>query len=117
MSDIYYRYENGDKVDEKFSIHLLEFRVIRKTAKGAWISDIWDHDGKFARFVLDGSGKRYAYPTKADARNSFIIRKKRQIQHCENALNSARRCLAIALTSEDIEPGFGHALLSPLVQA
>ena len=75
---IYYRlvdrhYTTGVTVDT------LQFRLVRKTPAGAWIAEMWDRDALYPRFVLDGKGKRYAYPDLEDAKASFLIRKQRQV--------------------------------------
>lgn len=94
----YYREVDGWFVNDKPSIQLREFRLVSRTAKGAWITDLWDHDSSYKRFVLDGDGKRFAYPTKELARASFIIRKQRQIQHATNTRNKALQFLSLAET-------------------
>ncbi|NTU49579.1 MAG: hypothetical protein HGA87_01550 [Desulfobulbaceae bacterium] len=53
-----------------------EYRLIRETPKGYWIEDEWSID---KRWVSKTARKRYAYPTKAEALDSFIARKRRQI--------------------------------------
>lgn len=54
-------------------VEFYEFRFLRKTPRGAWI-DVW---GK-PKFILDGARKRWACPTKQEALESFLARKKRQ---------------------------------------
>jgi hypothetical protein len=83
-----YRYEdfpNGDTVN----IDLLEFKVERLTPRGAWIRYGF---GKL-RFVLCGTGKRHAYPTKAEAWESYCIRKYRRMQHLLRQVKRARAAL------------------------
>lgn len=101
--ETYYRYE-GEVNDLGARLSVTHFYVVRRTAKGAWIASTWDHDGSYARFVLDGKGKRFAYPNMEDARASFIIRKLRQIGHAERTLDMARRTLALAQSGADAEP-------------
>jgi len=55
------------------------WRVLRRTPKGAWIappnSSKWSEEG-CKRFVLDEGRKKYAYPSKKDAWESYLIRHK-----------------------------------------
>lgn len=46
-----------------------------------------------ARFVLDGNGKRYAHETEAWARDSYRIRKQRQIHHARASIERAEAAL------------------------
>lgn len=70
MSEYLYRYQNSGDV-----VLLHTFPVIRRTPKGAWIHGY----GVKPQFVLDGTKKRYAYPTKEEAKASFLARKQRQL--------------------------------------
>ena len=76
MTEQYVRFENGDG-----AVWIYRFRVIRRTKAGAWL-DVWGEE----KFVLDGAGRRYAYPTEDAAWESFKIRKVRQRQHLEKQL-------------------------------
>lgn len=98
--EIYYREVNAYWGNECLAISCIKFRVISRTSKGAWISPLWDSEGEFKKFVLDGSGRRFAYPTRELARESFIIRKKREIQHCAAQHDRAIRYLALAKTGK-----------------
>lgn len=85
-AEVWYRYH--DPYVEGGAIWLQELFVVRRTPKGVVI-DERGHE----RFVLDagdGKGKRYCYPTVEMARDSYLIRKHRQIQHLTNQLNRAR---------------------------
>lgn len=57
-----------------------EYTVIRHTPKGAWIVQSPAYKWSRQRFVRNSSRKKYAYPTKAEAWESFTIRKQRQLQ-------------------------------------
>lgn len=97
----YYREENSSWSDDRLAISCIEFRVVRRTPKGCWITPTWNADDtRFLRFILDGSGKRYAYPSREEARASFIIRKQREIQHCAKQHDRAKRYLALAETGK-----------------
>lgn len=98
-SERYYREVDGYYDGDKPTISLLEYRVISRTPKGAWITDAWDSEGEFKRFVLNGKGRRHAYPTKELARDSYIIRKARQIKHAKNTLEHATKLLHLAQTT------------------
>ena len=107
MSEEYlYRFEDkeyGYLDDEGYSasqitrivVYLNRYRVIKKTPKGRWIQLYDFSDTK--KFVLDGKGKRFAYPTIELAKESFNMRKTKQIQRCERTIRRAK----IALESID----------------
>lgn len=78
--------------------------MVRRTAKGVWLrvggpevigryTDLRDIDLKF---VLAGEGKRWAYPTREAALDSFTARKRRQIKILEGQLHRARQALRVA---------------------
>lgn len=99
--EFYYREVNSLWTSDLLAISVLKFRVIRRTPKGVWVvPDYYWPCEKRKRFILDGKGRRYAYPTREEARASFIIRKKREIQHCTNQHDRALRYLALAETME-----------------
>lgn len=75
---VYFRFDN----DSDATVWPNSFFVIRTTPKGVWL-DVWGME----KFVLNGEGRRYAYPTKDAAWESFRIRKQRQRQHLERALD------------------------------
>lgn len=54
-------------IDTHFSYS--EYPIIKETPKGCWIDDY----GK-KRFILSNSRKKYAYPTKEEARLGFLKR-------------------------------------------
>lgn len=95
--EIYYRIEEGLFDDNNYiTIDLMEFQVKKRTLKGAWITRYGiglGGDYGPRRFVLNGAGKRYAYPTVEAALESFIIRKTRQIIHLEKRLCIAKAAL------------------------
>lgn len=62
------------------------YKVEKRTPKGAWLSD---------RFVLLTANKRYACNTEEEAIESFIARRKRQIQILEGQLRKAKADLAL----------------------
>jgi hypothetical protein len=100
--EIYYREENARwSGDDTLAISCIEYRVVRRTPKGRWITPTWNSDDtRFQKFVLDGLGKRYAYPTRELARESFTIRKEREIMRCKAQHDRAVRYLALARTGK-----------------
>lgn len=93
----YYREVNSQWSSDRLAISCIEFRVVRRTPKGCWITPAWNADDtRFLRFVLDGEGKRFAYPTRELARKSFIVRKQREIVHCSRQHDRAVRYLKLA---------------------
>lgn len=101
MNEIWYRYDDPWTADE--APFLQEMTVTRYTAKCVVFNDYG-----IDRFVLkDPNGRRYAYPTKELALNSYIIRKQRQMQHATNTLNQAKANLFNAQGIQDgtfVEP-------------
>ena len=69
-------------------VHLRKFLVLRETPKGVWL-DAW----RGPRFVLRDARKRYACPTKEEARVSFIARKKAQIRIYNARIHTAELAL------------------------
>lgn len=101
MTEIYYREVNSQWSDDILAISCIEYRVVRRTPKGRWITPTWNSDDtRFLKFVLDGLGRRHAYPTRELARESFIIRKRKEIQHCARQHDRAVRYLALAETGK-----------------
>ncbi len=103
-NEIYYREENARWSNDMLAISVIEFRVVRRTPKGCWIVPAYwygrDNQRHFEKFVLDGEGARHAYPTRQKARESFIIRKQREIQHCAAQHDRAVRYLKLAKTGK-----------------
>lgn len=107
----HYRYRD---VLNEYGMTLVEevYQVIRETPAGYWIQPY--HGYRFAgveeldrayanrkwnrecRFVLKQSGRRYCYPTKLEAMQSFGHRKAAQLKHAETSLAKARHALAAA---------------------
>lgn len=81
--ETWYRYVNRETLDFKTDamkavVELDEYVVVRHTHKGVWLAQppVWRWTKQ--KFVLNDSRKKYAYPNKADAWESFKIRKTRQ---------------------------------------
>lgn len=83
--------------DSGMIIRLLEFKVLRRTPKGTWIErnplGQWQGAKPKPRFILDGEGKRFAFPSITQAKASFIRRKESHIWRLEQALIFAKAAL------------------------
>jgi len=74
------------RIDGYEDAFMFAYRILRKTPKGVWIKTEWNKPDKF---ILNSARKRWAYPTRELARNSYRIRKERQICHCNDMINAA----------------------------
>lgn len=99
---IFYRYDAF--YGATLSLEITEFKLVRETPKGYWISpDLEYFHFSEKRWIPKVSRKRYAYPTKKEALDSFIIRKQHQITHCERDLRNAKALLSIATIAKNSE--------------
>ena len=73
LSEVYYRFD-ATSWGNDISIFVSRIPVFARTKRGVWLG----YSGKH-HFVLDGDGKRYAYPTIEAAWNSYQRRKERQL--------------------------------------
>jgi hypothetical protein len=80
----YYRYD-GYKYAQCDS-----YRVTKCTPKGVWVSLGY---GVKEKFILNDARRRWAYPTKELALESFRIRKERQIMHSNDSIEKANIAL------------------------
>lgn len=109
MTEIWYRYEETryspgcDETDNPLpgtivKVHALEFGVIKKTPKGAWIARNWGAGNLSGekRFVLLAATKRYACPTEEEALTSFLARKRKQIAIYARRIRVAEAAIDIA---------------------
>lgn len=88
-----YDYEWGDwRGEGSTEIHLHEFTVVKHTPKGVWLTAGYGD----RRFVLKDAYKRFACPTKEEAFESFLARKKREIKIYKARIASAERALTAA---------------------
>ena len=84
---VFYRYENpGDR------IHLYEYPFLKETPKGYWIGVFFEGE----KWVSKTARKRFAYPTKELALESFKARKNRQILLLTTQLIKSKKALIIA---------------------
>ncbi len=74
-------------------VYLYEYSLVKETPCGYWISF---HFGlsENQRWISKKSRKKFAYPSKAEALNSFGRRKYRQIKILENQLSRAKAAYA-----------------------
>lgn len=97
----WYRYDVNLYCAETPEIVLSRIEVIRTTPKGVWLAS---HDKLEERFVRNNARKRYAYPTVEEAKQSFIMRKRRQVVILAfqlKAIENALRTVETACTIED----------------
>lgn len=88
-------------------LRLRRFVAVAETPRGYWVVKAWDanyyaHSDKsrqkrMRRFVLKDSRKRYCYPTRAQAMESYLQRKRRHIQNLEFTLEVARLAQSVAM--------------------
>lgn len=109
MTETWYRYEDHreslgvDQWDNPYPgfrsvVTLSEFSVLRHTPKGVWLTNKGLWGGTSRHFVRNEARKRFACPTKEDALESYIARKKRQIQILEDQVKHATNCLDQAVS-------------------
>ena len=104
----HYRYERFYPFDddglpvenENPSIILMTFETLRETPGGYWIKigeTIAIGLGLIPneKFVLKDSNKRYAYPTKKEAFNSFTIRTRKSLSYAKRDLKNAKHFLKL----------------------
>ena len=88
------------------NVVLCKYLVARVTPKGVWLKGIDDRQ----RFVLAAARKRFACPTKEEALESFLARKKSQLRIYATKINNVNT--AIALATNDPLFVHGHLLNS-----
>lgn len=86
-------WENPIPGSGRLHITIYPYRVLRHTPKGVWLED---HTQPGGRFVLKDSRKRFACPTKEEAIESFIARKRRQCEILKAQLDHVERVLTVA---------------------
>lgn len=73
---------------------MIQFRTVSETPCGYWITDLNNGYGRFSkRWVSKTTRKRFAYPTIEEAKNSYIIRKRRQQEYLESLLEKTKAML------------------------
>jgi len=103
-------FDNWHPAGSKIELDLDELEVLKETEKGYWVHS---YNGNSFRkmtltnligqeyevrvaFILKGSGKRYAYPSKEAALHSFKLRKNRQLLILNTQLKYAKIALELA---------------------
>lgn len=80
-------------------LELKEFDVIKETSKGYWIGHINQYGIVYIdlkRWISKTSKKRFAYPTKEEALNNFILRTEKRISILNKQLLISKIALNIA---------------------
>lgn len=99
----FYRYESSSD-----GTPLLErFIAIRETKCGWWIVPSYmvyclENADIYQKFVLKTGRKRYAYPTKEEAYNSYKIRKQWRVIHLRRQLDRAEQDLKYVKENPDV---------------
>lgn len=97
-----YRYDSYPRYDDTVEVAFETFYAVKRTRKGVWVQAYgYTKNPQGHKFVLLSGTKRFAYPTKAEALESFIARKKRQIEYLNQHLANARMALATALEMKE----------------
>ena len=78
-----YTYWSNEQAFATISCHPWE--IVKPTPKGVWVERYGPR-----KLVLHSSHKKWAYPTKQEAWESFLIRLKWRRRHQEKALESTR---------------------------
>jgi len=87
------------RVDGYALAYVASYKILRRTPKGCWIEVGYKQE----KFILDDARRRWAYPTKELAKNSYRIRKQRQIRHCNNMIEAANEGL-VKMGFQPIDP-------------
>lgn len=94
-----YRFDTYRKGYGGRGLTIREFYVMSETPKGWWINV----DGK-KTWISKTAKKRYAYPTREEALESFRCRKTAFVKHAQNMLEVAKTDLKIAGTLDYTDP-------------
>lgn len=99
---IHYKYSDPYYWDERSTKpRLSTYNAVRETRCGYWLKLSYGHE----KWVSKDSRVRFAYPTEEDALNSYVIKKQRQILHCNAAIQHAKKVLE-AVGVEPWKEGF-----------
>lgn len=105
MPDLFYRYDDvqyaapADEWGEsrgtgQLVVHLHEYEVTKRTPKGVWLAlHGYGFRSASKRFMLTSARKRFACPTEAEARESFLARKRKQIRIYTARIERAKRAI------------------------
>jgi len=70
--------------------------LIRSTAKGFWVGHGTEANPWGLRWISNTSKKKYAWPTKKEAMESFVRRTNVMMDHLSRQMNDCRKALAAA---------------------
>jgi hypothetical protein len=96
-----------------FSVAYLDYEIYiisSVTPKGCWVVskslNHLDDVKKYRKFIRNDGKKKFAYPTREEARLAFCYRKRSQITILERQLEKARISLATAGGEPYIKPSY-----------
>lgn len=81
---VWYRYYDH-RGSYGFEVVLEKVPVVKETPKGVWLDDYGQK-----KFCLKDARRRWAYPTVELAKNSFEIRKRKQLQHLQRQIDHVK---------------------------
>ena len=87
--EYWYRYDDIAVYDRGCVITLRRFTVLRHTPCGVWLVPDYHPVENAKRWCSNTARKRFACKTKKAALESFIVRKKRQVEYLTYALDRA----------------------------
>ena len=91
--EYWYRFDARVRRDydriKNVTITLYRFAVVRHTLRGVWLDYGFEKD----KFVLVNSRKRFACPTLDEAKESFLARKRIQLNILEEQIEGVQRIL------------------------
>ena len=100
-------------------IHCQEYEVAKETPSGFWLTMCRQTPSSFERnkkyiwkkWVSKDSRKRFAYPTKKEALESFLARKRKQLFHAEQTVKDVNGAIKLAesVDLENIENYYSQA--------
>jgi hypothetical protein len=82
-------------------LRIQEFDVVKVTRSGVWVFDGYYRQAK--RFILNGSSRSFAKPTKQEALESYAYRTYRRINLLNSSLKQCNEGIKIALACKDPE--------------
>lgn len=80
---------NYEPSTEDYYPRLIEFTPVSSTARGYWIRDT----NNKKRWVSSSGKKRYAYPSKQEAKENYILRTERYIRIMNFNIAKSKVCL------------------------
>ena len=93
---VYYRVDDI-YLDDRTVVVIKEYPVVRETRCGVVIG-LYPGREKWVRY---GGRKRWAYPTREQAIDSFRARKRRQIEICKWRIECAEEALAVSIIDQE----------------